>query len=145
MCWGCWRLSSQSTGQTSPGAPCLERCLQAGGRAAADVAGTGFSPVPSGTVGAAADACSGKRDTSREWQAGKKRLPVAEEGGALCVTPQGGTGPVGRQPDGEDSIPKFWDFYESLGFVARVKPNRKNVTRGPRVWWVWGRPGLAVY
>lgn len=65
-CWGCWCLSSQSTGQTSPRAQHLEPRLQVDGRAAAAAAGAGFSLVPSGTAGAgaaAADACSGKRNT----------------------------------------------------------------------------------
>lgn len=65
-CWGCWCLSSRSTGQTSPRAQHLETRLQVDGRAAAAAAGAGFSLVPSGTAGAgaaAADACSGKRNT----------------------------------------------------------------------------------
>lgn len=89
-CWGCWCPSSPSTGRTSPGAQCPEPRLQVHGRAAAAVAGAGFSPVLSGTAGAgaaAAHACSGERTHMQtdaacslgHQQAGRERLPVQEK------------------------------------------------------------------
>lgn len=115
MCWGCWCLSSPSTGRTSPRAQHPEPHLRVDGRAAAAVAGAGFSLVPSGTAGAgaaAADACSGKRNahpdkcslipgTQAVWQ---EEAPYGRRSRYPLCDPTGGPKPVRRHRRQEGSV-----------------------------------------